>query len=95
MRLKRLKKNNNKKCFTPIKFLDAFKVEHEAVIDNSLQMHNYDINKFKRNGNLMSYEDETYTSRVGIDVGIYFYLQAITVKEALEEADFVLKKLQD
>lgn len=90
-----MKKTKSKERFIPIKFLDAYKVEHEAMIDSSLKMHNYDINKFIRNGNLMSYEDETYTSRVGIDVGIYFYSQAITVKEALEEANFILKKLQD
>ena len=146
---KKVKKTKSKERFIPIKFLDAYKVEHEAMIDSSLKMHNYDINKFIRNGNLMSYEDETYTSRVGIDVshhqkvkdwkkvkeagidfafirigargyapkggfikdrefdynienakkagidvGIYFYSQAVNVKEALEEADFVLENLK-
>lgn len=31
----------------------------------------------------------------GIDVGIYFYAQAVNEKEALEEADFVLENLQE
>lgn len=34
-------------------------------------------------------------SAVGIDVGIYFFSQAITVQEAKEEAQFVLNKLGD
>ncbi len=31
----------------------------------------------------------------GLDVGVYFYTQAITEEEAIEEADFVLKKIAE
>ena len=142
-------KEKRKERFTPIIFVDAYKKKHKAMIDNSLKMHNYDVNKFKRKGNLMTYDDEDYTSRVGIDVshhqkvkdwkkvkkagidfsfirlgargygesgglikdrefeynlknakkagievGVYFYSQAVNEKEALEEADFVLNNLK-
>ena len=106
-------KEKSKERFTPIIFVDAYKKKHKAMIDNSLKMHNYDVNKFKRKGNLMTYDDEDYTSRVGIDVshhqkvkdwkkvkkagievGVYFYSQAVNEKEALEEADFVLNNLK-
>lgn len=148
-KIKKPKPAKTKERYTPIKFLDAFKVEHEAMTDNSLKMHPYDVSKFVRKGSFMSYEDENYTSRVGIDVshhqhiddwkkvkeegidfafirigargyaekgglindrefeynienakkagidlGIYFYSQAVNVKEAEEEADFVLKSLK-
>jgi len=45
------------------------------------------------------YEDEYFSVNVagaraaGLDVGVYFYSQAITVQEALEEARFVLEKI--
>lgn len=142
-------KSKNKERFSKVKFLDAYKAWHEALIDNSLKMHNYDLSKFIRKGNLMSYEDENYTSRVGIDVshhqfvkdwsrvkaegvdfafirigargygdaggfikdkqfeynlinakkagidvGVYFYSQALNEKEALEEAEYVLNNLK-
>ena len=142
-------KSKNKERFSKVKFLDAYKAWHEALIDNSLKMHSYDLNKFIRKGNLMSYEDESYTSRVGIDVshhqlvkdwnqvkaegvdfafirigargygdaggfikdkqfeynlvnakkagidvGVYFYSQALNEKEALEEAEYVLNNLK-
>lgn len=32
---------------------------------------------------------------VGLDVGVYFFSQAITEEEALEEAEFVLKQIED
>ena len=31
----------------------------------------------------------------GIETGVYFYAQAITVEEAIEEADFVIERLRD
>ena len=31
----------------------------------------------------------------GIETGVYFFAQAITVEEAIEEADFVIKLLED
>lgn len=47
------------------------------------------------------YEDEQFSynlqeaKRVGIEVGIYFFSQAITTEEAIEEADYVCSMLQD
>lgn len=44
--------------------------------------------------------DEYFTANIegataaGLDVGVYFFSQAITVEEAVEEADFVLKYLE-
>ncbi len=32
--------------------------------------------------------------KAGLDVGVYFFSQAITVEEALEEADFVLERIK-
>lgn len=46
-------------------------------------------------------EDEQFAAnlkgakKAGVKVGVYFFSQAVTVKEAEEEADFVLKKLGD
>lgn len=46
------------------------------------------------------YEDETFAANlngaksVGMDVGIYFFSQAVTEQEVIEEADYVLSKLQ-
>lgn len=34
-------------------------------------------------------------NRVGIDAGVYFYPQAITLEESIEEADFVLENIKD
>lgn len=34
-------------------------------------------------------------NRVGINLGVYFYTQAITVEEAVEEADFVIDLIKD
>ena len=31
----------------------------------------------------------------GIETGVYFFAQAITVEEAIEEAEFVIRLLQD
>ncbi|MDD2978852.1 MAG: N-acetylmuramoyl-L-alanine amidase [Hespellia sp.] len=45
--------------------------------------------------------DENYQTNIegalaaGLDVGVYFFSQAVTDKEAKEEADFVLKHLKD
>lgn len=51
------------------------------------------------NGQL--YEDSRYKQNVdgaaaaGLETGVYFFAQAITVEEALEEADYVLSLLKD
>ena len=46
------------------------------------------------------YEDDYFKTNVagaraaGLDVGVYFYSQAVTVQEAREEAQFVLEKIE-
>lgn len=46
------------------------------------------------------YEDETFVDNlngaksVGLDVGVYFFSQAVTEQEVIEEADYVLAMLQ-
>ena len=46
-------------------------------------------------------EDEQYAtnlkeaSKVGMDLGVYFYSQAINTQEAIEEAEFVLNSIKD
>lgn len=46
-------------------------------------------------------EDEYFKANIegaiaaGLDVGVYFFSQAITEKEAIEEAEFVLKRVKD
>ena len=47
------------------------------------------------------YEDNYFEANMhgavsrGIDVGVYFYSQAINVKEAIEEAEFVLERIRN
>ena len=41
----------------------------------------------------MAFENIEGALAAGLDVGIYFFSQAITVEEALEEADFVLERI--
>ncbi len=43
----------------------------------------------------MAFENLEGALEAGLKVGVYFFSQAITVEEALEEADFVLKRIQD
>lgn len=146
------KKSTTKKIVkieNSLEFLDAYKNRHRTKIDTSLKMHSYKPEKFRRKGDKLFYEDEVYTSELGIDVshhqknidwkkvknfgidfafirigargygksgslivdreyarnikeakkqgikvGVYFYSQALNEKEAVEEADFVLKLLK-
>lgn len=127
-------------------FSDVKGEEHEFVLNPNVPKHAYDLSLFQKKGEFMAYEDEDYTSRVGVDVskyqgkinwkkvkkagisfvfirlgyrgygkagrlvldewyvrnikrakaagvevGVYFFSQAIDEKEAEEEAEFVLK----
>lgn len=128
-------------------FVDVFGEEYEVTINPDVPKHNYDLNAFSRNGQFLSYECDTYTSQLGIDVshyqgeidwnrvkesgiefafirlgyrgyttgeicldryffenienaqasglevGIYFFSQAIDEEEAIEEANFVIQNL--
>lgn len=123
------------------------KSTYESI--NYLTDHGFDFKNLKLNGEFYSYEDENYTSVIGIDVsqhqreidfkkvkdagvefvfirvgyrgytegkiyldnyfeeyykqakdaglkiGFYFFSQAINEKEAIEEAEFVLKNIRD
>ena len=133
-----------------LKFVDVFKEEYETVIDPLLPMHKYKNACFITEEGIKRYEDDSYTSVVGIDVsryqgevdfdavreagfdfvfirigyrgygktgsvqkdkefdrnikgavdagldvGVYFFSQAINEEEALEEADFVFRALDE
>ncbi len=132
-----------------LQFVDAFGEMHETTINRSISQHTYDYANLTKDGKLFSYQDEHYTSRVGIDVskyqgtihwdevkaqgiefvfirigyrgygeagtinldqcfqdnikgaqaagldvGVYFFSQAVNEEEAIEEAEFVVKSLQ-
>ncbi|MCR5201469.1 MAG: glycoside hydrolase family 25 protein [Lachnospiraceae bacterium] len=133
-----------------VEFLDAIGNLHVITVDQNVKMHPYDKEKFKRKGNTMTYEDDKYKSRLGIDVshhqgninwtkvknagykfafirigyrgygkdgtvnidsmfeknikgaheagldvGVYFFSQAINEKEAKEEAEFIIKIIKN
>ncbi|MCD7819833.1 MAG: lysozyme, partial [Lachnospiraceae bacterium] len=132
-----------------LQFVDVFGQQYETVISNAVAKHSYDWSNLTSDGRYVSYEDDVYTSRVGIDVsyhqgeidwqkvkddgitfafirigyrgygergllcedtkaleyieeasqagidvGVYFFSQAINEEEALEEAEFVINQLQ-
>ena len=129
-------------------FVDVFQQEYEVEIDPDIPKHPYDLSAFSRDGQMLKYEDNVYTSRLGIDVshhqgsidwkkvanqgfefailrigyrgygkeglvnpdkkfaeyirgakeagldvGVYFFAQAINEEEAQEEAEFVINLL--
>ncbi len=129
-------------------FVDVFGEEYEVEIDPGIPKHPYDLSLFSHEGQKLTYDDDTWTSRLGIDVshhqgnidwkavadqgfefailrigyrgygkegkvcpdtkyqeyikgareagldvGVYFFAQAINEDEAVEEAEFVLKIL--
>lgn len=130
-------------------FVDVFGEQYEAILKDDVPRHEYDLNKFVHDGKLVTYEDDKYYSRMGIDVarhqgeidwdkvkeqgiefafirlgyrgygsegtinldqrfveniegaqragldvGVYFFSQAINEDEALEEAQFVIDNLE-
>ena len=78
--------------------------EHQYEIDWSQAAANIDFAfiRLGYRGNTEGgiYLDPYYEANIqgaadnGLDVGVYFYSQAITVQEAIEEAEFVLENLQ-
>ena len=129
-------------------FVDVFGESYETEILPDVPKHNYDLSAFNRDGDHLTYEDDTYKSRLGVDVsyhqgnidwnavknsgiefailrigfrgygkegkikadskfseyikgahdagldvGVYFFSQAINEDEAAEEADLVLSLL--
>ncbi len=132
-----------------LRFVDVFGEEYETKIKEDVPRHEYNNSCFSKDGNILTYEDEQYTSRLGvdvsrhqgkinwqkvkdqgaefafirigyrgygqsgsinldqrfyenikaaqsagIDVGVYFFSQAINEEEALEEARFVIDSLK-
>ncbi len=130
------------------RFVDVFGEEYETTIKDDVPKHDYKNECFAREGDVLKYEDEHYSSRLGIDVsrhqgqidwervreqgvefaflrigyrgygeegkirlderfyenlegaqgagidvGVYFFSQAVNEEEALEEAGFVLDAL--
>ncbi|MBO6299202.1 MAG: glycoside hydrolase family 25 protein [Lachnospiraceae bacterium] len=133
-----------------LRFVDAFGEEYETEILEAIPKHEYHRDSFLKDGELLSYQDDKYTSRVGIDVskyqsgidwdqvkaqgidfvfirigfrgygeagtinadpgfeehiagaqaagldvGVYFFSQAVNEEEAVEEAEFVIEQLKD
>lgn len=128
-------------------FVDVFGEEYEVEIKPDVPKHAYQTDCFSRDGQRLSYESNTYTSQLGIDVshhqgeinwyrvkdagyefafirlgyrgyttgelcldryffkniknaqacgidvGVYFFSQAINDEEAIEEANFVIQNL--
>ena len=132
-----------------LEFVDVFGEQYETVVRDEVPKHEYSNDAFVRDGDKLFYEDEQYTSRLGIDVsryqgrinwekvkedgyefviirlgfrgygkegdirldqrfhenmqnaqkegldvGVYFFSQAISEEEALEEAHFVMNNLE-
>ena len=130
-------------------FVDVFGQSYETEILSDVPKHDYDLSKFIHDGSKLSYADDRYSYRLGIDVshhqgniyfskvkaagydfvflrigyrgygeagtinadkkfseyyqqakaagldvGVYFFAQAINEQEAEEEADFVIKTLK-
>ncbi len=131
-----------------LRFVDVYGEEYETVINENIAKNPYDPDEFRHVDHFLFYEDENYTSRLGvdvsshqgafdwkeakqfgieftflrigyrgygaagslnadkefernyeaarnegIDVGVYFFAQAINEDEAREEAEFVLDLL--
>ena len=129
-------------------FVDVYGESYQVEINQAWKKHPYDYEHLDKSGAFYTYEDETYTSRAGIDVskyqgevdweavadsgasfvflrmgyrsygsgelnldpmfyhniqgaqaagldvGVYFFSQAISEEEAREEADYVLANLE-
>lgn len=141
--------NSNKNDGDLLHFVDVFGQEYQTVIRSDIPKHSYQPENFVRNGSRISYHDEHFSSRLGVDVshhqgqidwqkvkadgydfailrigyrgygaegalgldrefernveeavaaglevGVYFFAQAVDEQEALEEAEFVLQHLQ-
>ena len=131
-----------------LKFVDAFGAPYEVEINPNFAKKQYQDENFVRDGDRPAYEDDRFTSRLGVDVshhqgdidwekvkaagydfaiirigfrgygeegmlkldnrfheniknaqnagldvGVYFFAQAVNEEEALEEAEFVLENL--
>lgn len=130
-------------------FVDALGEHHQTEILNEVPKHEYDLDSFRHEGDRLYYDEDTFTSRLGldvshhqgyinwekvknagydfailrigyrgygqtgsinldklfdeniknahdagIDVGVYFFSQAINEQEAKEEAEFVIEHLK-
>lgn len=49
-------------------FVDAFGQSYQTTINDRIEKHSYKDSSFQRDGQMLSYEDDVYTSRLGIDV---------------------------
>lgn len=145
---KTIDENSPKKELEILKFVDVFGNPYEVEINPNIAKKKYQDTNFTREGDKLLYEDDNYSSRLGVDVsyhqgsidwkkvkadgydfamirigyrgygtegtlnldtsfheniknaqeagldvGVYFFAQAINEKEALEEAEFVLEYL--
>lgn len=131
-------------------FRDVHGKQYEVILNPNVERHSYDPQKWVHDGYKVSYEDDEYKSRLGVDVsryqgdidwqavkddgyefafiragfrgygaegnlkedpmfrqniegaqaagldvGVYFFAQAVNEEEAVEEADFVLSLIDD
>ena len=131
-------------------FVDVFGQEYQVEINPNVEKHGYDLEKFVREGDRLTYTDDEYEYRLGVDVsrhqgwidwervkasgyefaiirvgyrgygeeglvcldeqfdtniqnaqaagldvGVYFFAQAINEEEAKEEAEFVLEHIAE
>ena len=49
-------------------FVDVFGEEYEVTLNPNVPKHAYNMDSFSRDGQQVSYESDTYTSQLGIDV---------------------------
>ena len=61
-------KNDEAEERRTLKFVDVFGEEYETVIDPGVPAHSYNNDCYTREGSFATYDDEAYTSRIGIDV---------------------------
>lgn len=133
-----------------LNFVDVFGEEYQVEINPNVEKHEYDLEKFVHEGDRLSYTDDEYEYRLGVDVsrhqgwidwekvkaagyefaiirvgyrgygeeglvcldeqfdtniqnaqaagldvGVYFFAQAINEEEAKEEAEFVLEHIAE
>lgn len=143
-------KQEEKPVSRTVTFRDVYGTSYEMKTDPDVSVCEYDVTKYIHDGDMLSYEDDKWTSRVGVDVsghqgtidwkkvkaagidftiirigyrgyghtgsinedkyatanirgasaagldvGVYFFSQAVSEKEAEEEAELTLKILGD
>ena len=66
-------------------FVDVFQNPYQVEINPNVEKHDYADESFVHNGDLLSYEDDHYTSRLGVDISEH---QGYVDWQALKNAGF-------